>query len=120
MAPSIRVSRGLHARLTALKQRTHAKTFEDVLRQLLERPRRAPEERFGAHPEMSRASTGTNPMSPETRFDQALDSVAWVWHFLDAGVSTSSGDLRPCLRRNVRCPRGPDRGFLGELGPSAS
>src|SRR5713226_1943077 len=52
MATSIQVSRELHARLKALKERMKAKTFEDLLGQLLERPRRSPRERFGAHPKM--------------------------------------------------------------------
>jgi len=52
MATSIQVSRELHARLKALKERTKAKTFEDLLSRLIDRPRRSPRERFGAHPKM--------------------------------------------------------------------
>jgi len=52
MATSIQVSREMHARLKALKERMRAKTFEDLFRQLLERPRRSAGERFGAHPKM--------------------------------------------------------------------
>jgi len=52
MATSIRVSRELHARLKALKERMRAKTFDELLWRLVERPRRSPRERFGAHPAM--------------------------------------------------------------------
>jgi hypothetical protein len=52
MATSIQVSRKLHARLKALKERIKAKTFEELLERLLERPRGSPRERFGAHPDM--------------------------------------------------------------------
>lgn len=52
MATSIQVSRELHTRLKALKERMKAKTFEELLERLLEGPRRSPRERFGAHPDM--------------------------------------------------------------------
>ncbi len=52
MATSIQVSRELHTRLKALKERMNAKTFEELLRRLLERPRHSPRERFGSHPDM--------------------------------------------------------------------
>ena len=52
MASSIRVSRELHTRLNALKERMKAKTFEELLRRLVERPRPSPWKRFGAHPDM--------------------------------------------------------------------
>jgi len=52
MATSIQVSRELHARLKALKGQMNVETFEELLRQLLERPRRSPGERFGAHRKM--------------------------------------------------------------------
>lgn len=52
MATSIQVSRELHARLKTLKERMNAKTFEELLRRLLERPRHSPRERFGSHPDM--------------------------------------------------------------------
>ena len=52
METSIQVSREMHARLKALKERMKAKTFEELLERLLERSRRSPVERFGAHPEM--------------------------------------------------------------------
>lgn len=52
MATSIQVSRKLHTRLKSLKERTKAKTFEEVLLRLLERPGRSPRERFGSHPNM--------------------------------------------------------------------
>ncbi len=52
METSIQVSREMHERLKALKERMHAKTFEELLERLLERSRRSPVERFGAHPEM--------------------------------------------------------------------
>src|SRR5881396_525684 len=35
-----------------LKERMKAKTFEELFRRLLERPRPSPWERFGAHPDM--------------------------------------------------------------------
>ena len=52
MATSIQVSRELHEKLKALKERRKAKTFEELLRQLIERPRRGARSRFGAHPDM--------------------------------------------------------------------
>jgi len=52
MATSIQVSRELHAKLKALKERMNANTFEELLRRLLERPRHSPRERFGSHPDM--------------------------------------------------------------------
>jgi len=52
MATSIQVSRRLHAKLKSLKEQTKAKTFEEVLLRLLERPGRSPRERFGSHPSM--------------------------------------------------------------------
>ena len=52
MAISIRVSRELHARLEALKERMNAKTLDELLWRLVERPRRSAWERFGAHPNM--------------------------------------------------------------------
>ena len=52
MATSIQVSRRLHAKLKSLKERTKAKTFEEVLLRLLEQPGRSPRERFGSHPNM--------------------------------------------------------------------
>ena len=52
MATSIQVSRELHERLKALKERMKAKTFEELLERLLERPNRSPLRRFGAHPGM--------------------------------------------------------------------
>jgi len=52
MATSIQVSRELHEKLKALKERMKAKTFEELLRQLIERPRRGARSRFGAHPDM--------------------------------------------------------------------
>ncbi len=52
MATSIQVSRELHARLKALKEQMRAKTFEELFRHLLDRPRRPLGERFGAHPKM--------------------------------------------------------------------
>lgn len=52
MATSIQVSRDLHERLKALKERMKAKTFEELLERLLETPRRSALERFGAHPRM--------------------------------------------------------------------
>ncbi len=60
MATSIRVSRKLHARLKALKERMKAKTFDGLLRRLVERPLPSRWERFGAHPDMelSRTKTG--------------------------------------------------------------
>ncbi|HEY5605672.1 MAG TPA: hypothetical protein VIL45_04005 [Thermoplasmata archaeon] len=52
MATSIQVSRELHTRLKVLKERMKAKTFEELLRRFVERPRRSPRERFGSHPDM--------------------------------------------------------------------
>ncbi len=52
METSIQVSREMHAKLKALKERMKAKTFEELLERLLERSRHSPLERFGAHPEM--------------------------------------------------------------------
>ncbi len=52
MATSIQVSRELHARLKSLKERMKAKTFEELLVRLLERPRRSPRDRFGSHRQM--------------------------------------------------------------------
>lgn len=52
MATSIQVSRELHAKLKALKERMKAKSFEELLHRLLEAPRPSPRARFGAHPEM--------------------------------------------------------------------
>ena len=52
MATSIRVSRELHAKLNGLKERMKAKTFEELLRRLVERPWPSSWERFGAHPDM--------------------------------------------------------------------
>ncbi len=54
MATSIQVSHELHARLKTLKERMKAKTFDELLRRLLERSRHSPQERFGAHPKMKR------------------------------------------------------------------
>jgi predicted CopG family antitoxin len=52
MVASIKVSRELHAPLKALKEGMRAKSFEEVLRRLLEEIRPSPRARFGAHPEM--------------------------------------------------------------------
>ncbi len=52
METSIHVSREMHERLKALKERMKAKTFEELLERLLERSRRSPLERFGARPRM--------------------------------------------------------------------
>ncbi len=52
METSIQVSREMHERLKALKERMKAKTFEELLERLLERSRRSPLERLGAHPDM--------------------------------------------------------------------
>jgi hypothetical protein len=46
------VSRELHAKLVALKDRMKAKTFDELLWRLLERSRHSPRERFGSHPDM--------------------------------------------------------------------
>jgi len=54
MATSIQVSQDLHDKLKHLKERMKAKTFEELLRRLLERSRHSPRERFGAHPDMKR------------------------------------------------------------------
>lgn len=54
MATSIQVSRELHTRLKTLKERMNAKTFDELLRRLLERSRHSPRDRFGAHPDMKR------------------------------------------------------------------
>jgi len=52
METSIQVSREMHEKLKALKGRMKAKTFEELLEMLLERSRRSPLERFGAHRDM--------------------------------------------------------------------
>ncbi len=52
METSIQVSREMHEKLKALKERMKAKTFEELLERLVERSRRSPLERFGAHPGM--------------------------------------------------------------------
>lgn len=52
MATTIQVSRELHGHLKALKEKMRVRTFEEVLRRLLERPGRAAGSRFGAHPKM--------------------------------------------------------------------
>jgi len=52
METSIQVSREMHEKLKALKERMKAKTFEELLERLLVRSRRSPLERFGAHPKM--------------------------------------------------------------------
>ena len=52
MATSIQVSRTLQAKLKVLKERTKAKTYEEVLLRLLEHKDRSPRERFGSHPDM--------------------------------------------------------------------
>lgn len=53
METSIQVSREMHAKLKALKERMKAKSFEELLETLLERSRRSPLERFGAHRDMA-------------------------------------------------------------------
>ena len=52
MATTIQVSERLHGKLKALKDRLKARTFEDLLEQLIERSGRAAKARFGAHPDM--------------------------------------------------------------------
>ena len=52
MATSIQVSLELHGKLKALKARMKAKTFEELLRRLIDRPRRSARSRFGVHPDM--------------------------------------------------------------------
>lgn len=52
METSIQVSREMHEKLKALKEQMKAKSFEELLERLLERSRRSPLERFGAHPTM--------------------------------------------------------------------
>lgn len=52
MATSIQVSRELHEKLKELKERLDAKTFDDLITRLIERPKRGIRTRFGAHPEM--------------------------------------------------------------------
>lgn len=52
METSIQISREMHAKLKALKERMKARTFEEVLERLLDRSRHSTRERFGAHPEM--------------------------------------------------------------------
>ncbi len=52
METSIRVSREMHEKLKTLKERMKAKSFEDLLEKLLERSRRSPLERLGAHRDM--------------------------------------------------------------------
>jgi len=64
MTTSIPVSKEIRARLKGLKERMKPKTFDELLRRLLERSRHSPRDRLGAHPEMKRFSHRDDPQEP--------------------------------------------------------
>ncbi len=64
MTTSNQVSKELRARLKGLMGRMKAKTFDELLRRLLERFRDSPRERFGTHPDMKGFAHRDDPDEP--------------------------------------------------------